>query len=165
MTVVFNSSPLISLAKIESFHLLQQLYGTILISAEVYAEVVLSGSRLPGASETANAEWMKVRQVHNRMDVTAAQGRFGLGAGELSTIILAKEIEAELVILDDLGARKLAHREGFRVQGTVGILEACFRKGYLSDLKTAYEHLLLRGVFLNRDLLNRSLGSFSLSPL
>ncbi len=78
-------------------------------------EVVISGSRLPGAFETANAEWIKVRQVHNRMDVTAAQGRFGLGAGELSTIILAKEIEAELVILDDLGA--FAHREGFRVQG------------------------------------------------
>jgi len=39
--VVSNSSPLISLAKIESFNLLQRLYGSLTISAEVYAEVVV----------------------------------------------------------------------------------------------------------------------------
>ena len=56
MTVVSNSSPLISLAKIESFHLLQQLYGTMLIY-KIYA----AGSRLVSASETANAAWVQVR--------------------------------------------------------------------------------------------------------
>ena len=98
-------------------------------------------------------------------DITAAQERFGLGTGELSTLILAKEIGADLVILDDLGARKLAQRQGFRVQGSIAILEACFRKGYLSDLRGAYEQLLKRGVFLNRDLLNGSLQSFKLAPI
>jgi predicted nucleic acid-binding protein len=47
VTIVSNSSPLICLAKIESFNLLQQLYGTLTISAEVYAEVVVLGAGLP----------------------------------------------------------------------------------------------------------------------
>jgi predicted nucleic acid-binding protein len=45
VTVVSNSSPLISLAKIEMFHL-GELYGKIIISAEVYAEVVIAGAGL-----------------------------------------------------------------------------------------------------------------------
>ncbi len=109
MTVVSNSSPLISLAKIESFNLLQQLYGSLTISAEVYAEVVVSGARLPGSSETSGSSWIQVKQVKRPDDITAAQERFGLGIGELSTLILAKELGADLVILDDLRARKLAH--------------------------------------------------------
>ena len=165
MTVVSNSSPLISLAKIESFNLLQQLYGSLTISAEVYAEVVVSGARLPGSSETSGSSWIQVKQVKRPDDITAAQERFGLGIGELSTLILAKELGADLVILDDLRARKLAQREGFRVQGSMAVLEACFRKGFLADLREAYEQLLKRGVFLNRDLLNRSLQSFKLPPI
>lgn len=165
MTVVSNSSPLISLAKIESFNLLQQLYGNITISAEVYAEVVVSGARLPGSGETSTSPWIHVKPIKRPGDLSAAQQRFGLGIGELSTLILAKELGAGLVILDDLGARKLAQREGFRVQGTMAVLEACFRNGLLVDLRLAYEQLLKRGVFLNRELLNRSLQSFSLPPL
>jgi hypothetical protein len=38
-------------AKIDSFHRLQQLYGSLSISAEVYAEVVVSGARLILAKE------------------------------------------------------------------------------------------------------------------
>ena len=165
MTVVSDSSPLISLAKIESFDLLRQLYGGLTISAEVHAEVVLSGAGLPGSSEISHAAWIQVKEVKRRGDVIAAQRRSGLGLGELSTLILAKEIGAGLLILDDLGARKLAQREGFRVQGTVGILEACFRKGYLTDLRGSYQLLLKRGVYLNRRLLNLSLESCGLASL
>jgi uncharacterized protein len=126
VTVISNSSPLISLAKMETFNLLQQLYGNLTISGEVYTEVVLSGAQLPGSAETSGASWILVRQVKRVAEVTSAQRRFGLGLGELSTLILAKEAGADLVILDDLAARKLAQREGFRVQGTIGILEASF---------------------------------------
>jgi predicted nucleic acid-binding protein len=81
VTIVSNSSPLISLAKIESFNLLRQLYGTLTISAEVYAEVVVSGKSLPGSSETSGASWVQVQRVTRPHDVAAAQQRFGLGLG------------------------------------------------------------------------------------
>ena len=106
-----------------------------------------------------------MRQLTGREDLAAAQQRFGLGVGELSTLILAKEIDANLLLLDDLGARKLAQREGFRVQGSIGVLEACFKKSYLLDLRGAYELLLTRGVYLNRALLNLSLESWGFVPL
>jgi len=67
--------------------------------------------------------------------------------------------------LDDLGARRLARREGLRVQGTIAILEAGFRRGCVSNLRVAYGDLLERGVYLDRDLLNRSLQSFKLASI
>jgi hypothetical protein len=75
-----NSSPLISLAKIESFNLLRQLYGTLTISTEVYEEVVISGATLPGSSETSGSSWIQVKRVTRPHDVAAAQQRFGLVA-------------------------------------------------------------------------------------
>jgi predicted nucleic acid-binding protein len=107
----------------------------------------------------------QAREVQRPSDVTAAQQRFGLGLGELSTLILARELGSDLVILDDLGARRLAQRQGFRVQGTIGVLEACFRKGYLTELREAFELLLQRGVYLDRALLNLSLESCKLAPI
>lgn len=165
MTVVSDSSPLIALAKIDAFDLLQKLYGTLMISTEVYDEVVVAGAGLAGAGETSKSSWIEVRDIRSRSDLNAAQVRFGLGLGELSTILLAKEIPADLIILDDLAARRLAQKQGFRVQGSVAILEACFRKGYVTDLRQAYRQLTQRGVYLNRQLLDLSLSSFNLPPL
>lgn len=165
MIVVSDSSPLIALAKIDSFPLLQRLYGSLVISSEVYAEVVVAGAGLAGAINTSTSAWIEVRQIKNSADLNAAKAQFGLGMGELSTMILAKEIHADLVILDDLAARKLAQKEGFKVQGCIAILEACYRKGFLPDLRHAYEQLLKRGVYLNRELLDFSLKSFGLLPL
>jgi hypothetical protein len=81
--VVSDSSPLISLAKIQAFKLLDQLYGGVTISTEVFKEVVVSGAGLPGAAETSGSPWIKVAPINRTNDLTDAQGRFGLGLGEL----------------------------------------------------------------------------------
>jgi uncharacterized protein len=107
---VSDSSPLISFAKIERFTLLRQMFGVVTISAEVYAEVAIFGAGLPGAEETSTSPWIQVRQINRPSDLAAAQELLGLGLGELSTLILAKEIAADLVILDDRGARQLAQK-------------------------------------------------------
>ena len=164
MTVVSDSSPLISLAKIESFHLLQQLYGSLTITADVYAEVVIAGAGFPGSSETSSSAWIQVKQIKRPDDLTArrtVRPRYRRTQHAHS----GEGTWSRPGLLDDLRARKLAQREGFRVQGSVAVLEACFRKGFLIDLRGAYEQLLKRGVFLNRDLLNRSLQSLRLPPI
>lgn len=165
MIVVSNSSPLIVLAKVGWHHLLKALFGRILISRQVFEEVVVTGAGLPGAAETAQARWIRVVELPGAAASLAAAGRAGLAAGELSTIRLAQLVRAHLVLLDDLRARKLAQHEGLKVQGSIGVLEAGFRKGHLPDLQEAYARLLGRGVHLDRALMNASLTSCNLPPL
>jgi uncharacterized protein len=106
--VVADASPLIALAKIAQFDLLQKLFGSLIITPEVYAEVVVTGTGLPGARETSKTPWIEVRQIIRQADFSAARTRFALHMGELSTLVLAREIDAGLVLIDDLDARKLA---------------------------------------------------------
>ena len=59
-------------------------------------------------------------------NLASAQQRFGLGIGELSIIMLGRELKADLVLIDDLKARNLAREEGLAVLGCVGVLHDAF---------------------------------------
>ena len=165
MTIVADSSPLIILAKLGCFDLLQKLYPRIYISPEVHREVVVAGAGLPGASEVVNATWIQVKPLQDRENLLAAQRRFSLGAGELSTILLGKEVLADIVLLDDYHARRLAKADGLKVRGSVGLLEMLYERGYLSDLRSAFQQLLAHGVYVDPKLLHRRLRSLGLPPL
>lgn len=165
MKVVADSSPLIVLAKLNVFDLLPNLYPRVYISAEVYAEVVVAGAGLPGAANVASAKWIQLTPIQKPADLAAAEAKFGMGTGELSTIMLARQVEAGLALIDDLSARRLAKREGLEVRGAVGLLELMYRRGELPDLHLAFQQLLNHAVYIDRDLLNRRLLSLNLPPL
>jgi uncharacterized protein len=165
VTVVADSSPLIILAKLGCFDLLNALFPRLCISAEVHFEVVVAGAGLPGASELAKAEWVEVRQLQNQEDLLAAQRNYALGSGELSTILLGKELHADAVLLDDYKARTLARAEGLQVRGSVGLLETFYLRGHLSDLRAAFRQLVTHNVYIDQRLLDLRLRSLGLPPL
>jgi len=142
VSVVADSSPLVILAKLACFDLLNRLFPCLYISAEVNHEVGVAGAGLPGAPEVARAKWIEVKQLQNREELRAAQERHPLGVGELSTILLAKELHADTVLLDDYNARKLAKAEGLQVRRSVGLLETFYLCGYLADLRAVFRQLL-----------------------
>jgi predicted nucleic acid-binding protein len=164
VTVVADSSPLVVLAKLGCFHLLNRLFPRLCISSEVHHEVVVSGAGLPGASEVAKAGWIKVKRLRNQANLLAAQGKYALGIGELSTILLGKEIHADALLLDDYGARKLASAEGFQVRGSLGLLETFYLGGHLTDLRAAFRQLLAHS-YIDQRLLDLRLRALGLPPL
>jgi len=88
VTAVADSSPLIILARLDCLDLLNKLFSRVYISTEVHHEVVVSGAGLPGASEVEKAEWIEVKKLQNPADLLAAQQKYALGLGEISTILL-----------------------------------------------------------------------------
>ncbi len=65
MIVVSDSSPLISLARVGCIDLLPHLFPIVHIPTEVYDEIVIAGSGLPGANEVARAAWIQVSPVQD----------------------------------------------------------------------------------------------------
>jgi predicted nucleic acid-binding protein len=65
---------------------------------------------------------------------------YRLHAGEHETILLAKEENADLVIIDERDGRRAAEQEGLRVVGTLRVLYEAARQG-LCDLDDAYARL------------------------
>lgn len=159
MIVVSNASPLISLAKINLLKVLQQLFGSIFITQQVHTEAATTG---PGSQEIAQTQWIKTIPVTNSDRLTQWRSQYRLGAGELSTILLAKEQSADLAIIDERKARQLAQSEGIAVVGTIGILEEAYGRRLVKDLRKPYEALLATGTYLDPHLLNRSLSQLNL---
>ena len=57
-----------------------------------------------------------------------------IGMGESEAIVLAIELEADYVILDDFAARKEAVRLGLNVKGTLGIIRKLMTDKYIEDV-------------------------------
>ena len=120
LRVVSNSTPLIALARIRRFQLLRELFGEINIPLAVYDEVVNAGKGRAGVIEVESADWIHYHQVSNS-DLVAFL-RIPLDSGEAEAIALAKEISADLVLLDDSDGRNIAESVGITFTGTIGIL-------------------------------------------
>jgi predicted nucleic acid-binding protein len=165
VTPVADSSPLVILTKLGCFDLLNRLFPRVYVSAEVHHEVVIAGAGLPGASEVPKAEWIEVKAVQNPAGLFSAQRKHGLGPGEMSTILLAKELGASPVLLDDYRARKVAKAEGLEILGSVGLLETFYLRDYLTDLRGVFRQLLTHNVYIDKRLLDRRLRALRLPPL
>lgn len=164
MRVVSDSSPLITLTRIGQIDLLPALHRTITISTQVYDEIVVAGAGLAGSSEIAAAKWIEVRPLDESSGLSTA-ARLGIGVGELSTIILGRELKADLILMDDMRARRAARQEGLCVLGCVGILQDAFNRKLLPDLRNVYRRLLASGAYVDRKILEASLKALSLPPL
>jgi predicted nucleic acid-binding protein len=161
---VADSSPLIILAKINCLDFLNRVFVRIYISPEVYREVVVAGAGRPGAEEVENADWIETVELQDGAALLAAQEKFAIGAGELSTILLANEMHADAVLIDDYAARRIAKTEGLAVLGTVGLLEVFYSRGHLADIRAAYRQLAAHS-YIDARILNDRLRAIGISPI
>ncbi len=165
MIVVSDSSPLIALARINRLDLLRSLYERILIPPEVHHEVTVAGRDLPGGREVRKANWIQVVKQRSPGGQSLEQACEGLGGGERGAILLAKALPAELLLLDEWKARRVARQEGLPVAGCLAVLEAGALKGLVSDLRNAYLDLLRKGIRFDLRLLQESLTRLGLPKL
>jgi hypothetical protein len=97
MIVVANAGPLIALAQIGQFELLQKLYGQIRIPVAVQREVVASGGGRAGTEDVATSDWVSVVLVQDHAVVRLLRER--LDAGESEAVALALELQADLLLI------------------------------------------------------------------
>jgi len=148
MIVVSNATPLIGLAMAERFDLLQKLFGLIYIPQGVYDEVVTEGGQRFGTQEVSDAAWIELVEVKDRLAVEVLAD--DLGKGESETIVLAREMGADWVLVDERLARRKLDALGIPTIGTLGILLKAKEVGLLRTVAPAVELLRTRGFRLSR---------------
>lgn len=131
--VVSDTSPINNLAAIGYLHLLQQLYGTVIIPEAVYQELTDPDFPVAGATEVQTFDWIETRSVSNRTVVEALSNE--LDVGEAEVIALALEIQAEQVLIDERRGRQIAQRLNLRFTGILGILVEAKSQGLISEVK------------------------------
>lgn len=153
MKVVVNATPIIALSRIRKLELLHKIYGKVFIAKEVFAETVEFARGKPDVGAIKSSSFLEVTEVKNILGVEMLLTE--LDRGESETIVLAKEINADLVIMDEKLGREIAESKGLKITGTVGVLiEAKYRK-LIPSVREYLDLLRNKGVWVSTELYNR----------
>lgn len=153
MLVIADTTPLRYLVVIEHQFILPRLFDRILVPQAVEEE--LQHPRTPPAVRrwmNSPPEWVEVRQSQP----TAEAELLRLGAGEREAILLAQELHADLVLMDDWSGRQIAESRSLTVIGTLRVLEYAAEQG-LIDLPSVLPQLQNARFHMSADLIQELL--------
>ena len=123
---------------------------------------MIQGRGRPGSVELETGKFFEVHPVRDVKRMGEVRAAYQMGLGETSTLVMAKETGAALVILDDKQARAAAQSEGLKVAGTLRILELAYERGLIKDLRSVYDKLNRMLARIKGDLLEASLKRYGL---
>jgi predicted nucleic acid-binding protein len=150
MLVVADTTPLHYLVLIGSTPILPALFGHILIPHAVAEE--LQHPQTPAevrAWLASHPSWLEIRHVGH----APAPNLTHLDLGEQEAILLAQELQADLLLMDDREGRQEARWHALTVTGTLGVLERAAEQGWL-DLPTALTRLQTTNFYLSGSLVH-----------
>lgn len=140
MKVVANTTPIISFAAIGRLDILAKLFGQIFIAEAVYQEIKAKQSH---AYHEIDSPFIIVQPIHGHLykDLLLSE----LDLGEAETIILAKEINADLVVIDENVGYQFANNAGLTTIRTLSILLKAKERGEIAAIKPLLDDMIAQG--------------------
>jgi uncharacterized protein len=153
--IVADTTPFSELAKVGRLDLLGQVFGQVIVPEEVYRE--LQRGNHPASKLIGSLDWLVVKAVQNLSEVQHLYAEVGLDLGESEAIVLAEELEADQLLMDDLAGRREAQARGIPLIGTVGILLVAKQRGLIKQVKPIMDDLRNGGTRIAQPLYERVL--------
>lgn len=151
--IISNTTPILSLLKINKLHLLRELYGKIIIPNAVFQEIEKGKDKL-FYKNLALLDWIIIETIKNN---NPKEYIFDLDEGEAEVLILAKEQNADLVIMDEITGRRYAKQLNLNLTGTIGILLKAKETGLIKSVKKLLTELIEKGTWLHPNLISKTL--------
>jgi predicted nucleic acid-binding protein len=148
MIVISDTSPITNLAAIGQLDLLRLLYGSIIIPLAVYNELTQTTHANPGTEEVKTLSWIHTQTVQDVKKVTdVLNSESNIHIGEAEAIILAIELNAQLLLMDEKRGRMLANSYSLKVTGLLGVLLQAKAKQIIPTVKPLIEQLINQAEF------------------
>jgi predicted nucleic acid-binding protein len=148
MAIVSNATPLIAFAKIGQLSLLQKTVKNLVIPDAVADEISAYPQGQPGFIDLQQETWVSIQSVTSEQQVNLLLPR--LDRGEAEVIALALERKAQLVLIDELTARKVATSLNLNVSGSVGILIRAKQVGETVAVKPLLDAMTHQGIYFSQ---------------
>lgn len=142
MIVVSDTSVLSGLIKIGRLDILKLLFSEIIIPSEVANEIQELENFGYDLSDFNNLNWIKNVSVSDVNSVN--QLIQNLDRGEAEAIILAIELKADYLLIDERKGRTIAENLGLTVTGLLGILIRAKEKNHIAAVKPILDNLILK---------------------
>jgi predicted nucleic acid-binding protein len=142
MKIVFNSSPLIFLSRLDFLEKFIHNDHQFYLPSGVQLEISAKQDRY---SDDINRLILNHQLVVKEIRLISLANRLNerLGRGESEAISLAIDLQADYIILDDFAARKEAMRLGLNVKGTLAVIRKLQLEGQIniSDFDILYQRI------------------------
>lgn len=153
MIVISDTSSISNLIQIGRLDLLHQLFGQIIITTSVFEELSVIEIQRQALLEIS---WIEIKTPHNQTLVNSLLK--DLDVGEAESIVLAIELGAKHLIIDEFKGRIVAENLGINIVGVLGILIMAKNNGLIPVVKPIIEELLQVGFRLNQQLIAKVLN-------
>jgi uncharacterized protein len=127
--------------------LLPQLFGKVIIPDAVYQELLANGSDHPVTQTVQTLDWLEIRSVTDLQQVEALERDYNLDLGEANAIVLALELQANQLLIDERLGRVEAKRRGLRITGILGILLTAKQQTLVSEVRPIIDALIQQANF------------------
>ena len=131
MIVVSDTSSISALLRIGKCDLLKRLYGEVLIPEAVKAELLRAFPVVP--------QFLQCHKILDHAEVRRLQSELDLGESE--AIVLAREHNADLLLIDEPRGRRVALREGLPIIGLLGVLVFAKRERLVNSVRELTDRL------------------------
>ena len=153
MIVVSNTTPLLCLYYINHLNLLQELFGKIYVPEAVYNEITNYGENKPGNDLFHLSNFIITKKVINKMTVELLQ--VNLDYGESEAVVLAKELPADILLMDEKKARRVAQANNILIMGTLGVLLVAKKRGMVTNVKSLMDDLINKNIWIEKQLYHK----------
>jgi predicted nucleic acid-binding protein len=153
MIVVSDTSPISNLLQIGDLDLLRLLFEEIVIPHDVFLEICKVKEQ---AEILANQDWITPVGISD----TALKDKLlkDLDKGEAEAIVLAIELNADYLLMDETKGRAIAESYNVKVIGILGVLLQAKEKGFISEVKPHLDKLVNEaGFWLNPNIIKKVL--------
>ena len=147
MIIVNDTAALSSLAIAGQLSLLRQLYNTVIIPQAVADELANASLEESRVGAIPALSWIEIRQASNSSMVQTLQEQQNLDTGDAEAIILALELGADRLLIDERLSRQAAIQIGLPITGMLGVLVAAKIEGLISAVKPVMDDLISQAGF------------------
>lgn len=139
MLVISDTSPISNLLLIKQLELLHSLFGEVVVPPAVDVEVRRLKELGEDTAAYEHSTWIKVQSPSS----TAWVDHFllSLDEGESEAIALAKEIQCDILLIDERRGTRIARSQGLHTIGLLGVLSKGKEKGLIQSVGPLLESL------------------------
>ena len=148
MTLIFNASPVIVLAKAGLLAKFSALGSPSLIPQAVVDEVCNTSDPMDPARVYLEGDSHLLEHV-DTSPISPILAGWNLGSGESAVISTANSRPGSAAVLDDLAARRCAQAHGIPVTGTLGLVLLAKKRGLIAKAGTALEAIVHAGLYVS----------------
>ncbi len=145
MIIISDTSPISNFFIIGKLQLLQNIYENVIIPEAVYNELTALQQSGFDISNITLSPWITVQKITSETELPFLLQK--IDRGEAEAIILAKELHAELLLMDESRGRKIAKEAGLQTIGLLGVLLEAKSKAIISSVKEIIDELKNKAKF------------------